>query len=101
MLDNKGQSLIIFVLCLPIILLFFTYAIDIARVNYERNKMSNIIESSRSNNHDEICTFIKKNDGGITCNIENNTIFLEKKIKSLFGIIIKKEYYNVKVSMKI
>ena len=101
MLNNKGQSLIIFILCLPLLLLFLTYVIDTVRVNYEKNKLESIIEISKEEETDKICDIALKNDKDLNCEISNNTVVLNKRIKSLFGKIIGKEYYNVKVSIKI
>ena len=101
MLDNKAQSLVIFVLCLPFVLLLLTYVVDITRVNYEKNKMENIVEISKEEETSKICSLIVKNDNNIDCTIESNTIKLNKRIKSLFGIVVGKNYYDIKVSVKI
>ena len=42
MLNNKGQSLVIFVICLPLLLLFLTYIFDIVSVKYEKRKITNL-----------------------------------------------------------
>ena len=41
-LNNKGQSLVLFVVIMPIILLMFVLVYDIGNAMYEKNKLSNV-----------------------------------------------------------
>ena len=107
MLNNKGQSLVIFVLVLPILVLFVGYSFDVLNTNYEKNKMENLssmVEDSIDDGitDDEIRRLISKNDKSITILIsrKDDTVKVElsKRIKSIFGKIIGKEYYDIKVT---
>ena len=41
-MNNKGQSLVLFVVIMPIILLMFVLVYDIGNAMYEKNKLSNV-----------------------------------------------------------
>ena len=107
MLNNKAQSLVIFVLILPVALLFIGYVFDVVNTNYEKNKLENLSLMLKENldediTDNEIKELISKNDTNIIVSItrkENVTkVELSKRIKSLFGKIIGKEYYDISVA---
>ncbi len=99
MLNNKGQSLVIFVIVLPILLLFISYVFDVITINYERNRLNNIAVQIKDNvntlTDDEIVILVNKNDKEIDVDIKENEIKLSKKIKGVFNKITKQEYYNI------
>lgn len=99
MLNNKGQSLVIFVIVLPILLLFISYVFDVITINYERNRLNNIAVQIKDNvntlTDDEIVILVNKNDKKIDVDIKENEIKLSKKIKGVFNKITKQEYYNI------
>lgn len=99
MLNNKGQSLVIFVIVLPILLLFISYVFDVITINYERNRLNNIAVQIKDNvntlTDDEIVILVNKNDKEIDVDIKENEIKLSKNIKSIFNKITKQEYYNI------
>lgn len=101
MLNNKGQSLVIFVIVLPILLLFISYVFDVITINYERNRLNNIAVQIKDNvntlTDDEIVILVNKNDKKIDVDIKENEIKLSKKIKGVFNKIIKQEYYNINI----
>ena len=41
-MNNKGQTLIFFVVILPILLCIFMLIIDLCTMNYEKNKLDNL-----------------------------------------------------------
>ena len=41
-LNNKGQSLVMFILIIPIFLLIMTLVYDVGNAIYEKNKLSNV-----------------------------------------------------------
>ena len=107
MLNNKAQSLVIFVLVLPILVLFIGYSFDVLNTNYEKNKIENLASMLEENIDNgitdaEIKELIKKNDKNITVSITRinkiQKVELSKRVKSLFGKIIDKEYYDIKVT---
>ena len=99
MLNNKGQSLVIFVIVLPILLLFISYVFDVITINYEKNRLNNIAVQIKDNvntlTDDEIVILVNKNDKKIDVDIKENEIKLSKKIKGVFNKITKQEYYNI------
>jgi len=109
MLNNKGQAIVIFIVLLPILLLFVTYVFDIASINYEQNKLNNIaimIDEGliqESLNKDSICDLVYKNDEKISCVVKDEEdkliIELSKKIEGLFIKIIDNDY-NIKATVE-
>ena len=107
MLNNKGQSLVIFVLILPVLIVFIGYSFDVLNTNYEKNRMENLSLMLKENldediTDNEIKELISKNDANIIVSITRYEakveVELSKRIKSLFGKIIGKEYYDIKVT---
>ena len=101
MLNNKAQSLVIFVICLPIFLLFIAYVFDIVNSNYERRKLDGIIETLKMTDIDDqsMCELAYKNDEFVKCTIDNNALTLEKEVKSLFGKITGRDTYKIKATI--
>lgn len=108
-MNNKGQVLIIFILLIPILLLGAAYVVDNIYISYHTNKLNGInsmISSDIStNNIDiiEISDYVKKNDKNISVEVivisdTEVKINLSKKINSLFGAIIGKNFYTLSSS---
>lgn len=103
--NNKGQALVLFVLLLPVLILFITYIIDTFRMSYEKSKMTNIgkLAIEYKNGDEEltnngIIEFIKMNDNEIETTIDEENgykIKLTKGINSLFSNIIGKDKYTI------
>ena len=88
-MDNKGQSLIFFVLILPIIALFFVLLIDVCSYEY---------------NHNHIKNTIKDNLKVILNNEEKDSEKIEKVIKdniedSNVEVIINEENNNIEINV--
>ena len=104
-LDNKGQSLITFVLILPLIALFIAFFIDSSLAIMEKSKLEGIINDnmkiaidSNIRDAEEISKAIKKNsdvDLIISINEDVLKINSKSKKKNIFGNIIKLPYYNI------
>lgn len=98
-LNNKGQSLVMFVILIPIILLIITLVYDVGTAIYEKNSLSNtsyIIIDYGLDNIDSVSEselidiIIKNNDlNYVSVNIDNNVIdvILKKNIKGIVGKI--------------
>lgn len=101
MLNNKAQSLVIFVLCLPVFLLFIAYVFDMVNSNYEKKKLDGIIETLKMTDLDDqsMCELAYKNDEKVKCSIDNTALTLEKEIKSLFGKITGRNTYKIKATI--
>ena len=81
-LNNKGQSLVMFICLLPILLLIVLAIVDVSRMVIEKNKLNNInyIAISYYSSHKEdddvterIISLVKRNDENIinVCNLYN------------------------------
>ena len=110
MKNNKGQTLVIFVVFLPIIIIIMATIVDIGLMYYNKNKLDNlnmmVIEygiNNLDNNNltDKLNSLIDKNDKNIInkdIKLENNKIEikLEKNIDSTFGKVIGLTKYEIK-----
>jgi len=112
MLNNKGQSLVLFILIIPIFLLLLIIVIDVGNMLMVRRELDNInyialdygIKNIVDENLiDKINEIITKNDPEIkvlNSKIEDKKIYLviEKKYKSYFLKFINKDLTNIKSS---
>ena len=104
-MNNKGQTLVLFIFLIPIILFVSAFIIDTGIIYYETNKLNNlnknVLKYGLDNNEEEkIRELIFTNDKNITnykIIIDNNilSIILEKEIDSIFGKIIGINSYNI------
>lgn len=97
-LNNKGQSLVMFVIIFPIFLFIITLIYDVGNAIYEKNRLSNtnymVVEYALLNidtiSEEDIISLINENDSDISdisIMIINDTvtIALEKDIKGVVG----------------
>ena len=110
MKNNKGQTLVIFVVFLPIVLIMMATIVDIGLMYYNKNKLDNInlmVTEYAINNIEneslvtELEELINKNVTNLSnknIKINNNKIQikLEKDMGSTFGKIIGIETYKIK-----
>ena len=82
-MDNKGQSLILFVLILPIIAMFFVLLIDVTSYEMNDHHIKNtitdnlkVILDSEEKDNEKITNVIKQNieDGNVEVIINDNNI---------------------------
>lgn len=102
MINNKGQAVVIFVILLPVLILFVTYVFDTVSINYEQKKLNNIaimIDQELKQNtlkDDEVCELVKQNDKDVLCIVNRNgeklVIELLKRVEGLFIKVIKDDY---------
>ena len=88
-MNNKGQTLIFFVVILPILLCIFMLIIDLCTMNYEKNKLDNlaydVMEYKLKGKTDEkVINYIKYSDKDIAYNIYQNKVILQKEYKPIF-----------------
>lgn len=114
MLNNKGQSLILFVIILPIFLLIFVLVIDVGKVinlKQELDNINKIVLDYGLDNLDEVTLddklikIVKLNNSEIDkidVNIDNNIIYiyLNESIDGIFSQFIDISIFNVKSSYK-
>ena len=99
-MTNKGQILPLFVLLIPVLLIFVGYIVDIGLMYTEKRKMTNICKDAivyyiDHESNDEVYNntiiFINKNIKNVNVDIndygESITISIKKKHKSLYNII--------------
>lgn len=115
-LNNKGQSLVMFIILLPILLLILTLVYDVGNAIYEKDRLSNTnymvvdyaLDNIDSIDEDDLNTLILKNDNNlddISIMIIDNSvdISLKKNIKGVFGnmfnfnLTFVKSEYNGKI----
>ena len=114
MYNNKGQSLVLFVLIIPLLLLLFVLAYDIGNMVLTRRTLDNInqIAINYGLSHmesdsleDKIKEIINKNDNKIEVldyKVIDNTIYLktEKSYKGIFLGLLKTKISKVESSYK-
>ena len=104
-MNKKGQSLVIFVLILPVIALLIAFFIDSSLSIMERNKLEGIILSNMKEalnkeiyDKEKIENAIKKNDDiNVTVNIIEDKLEINANSnkKSVFGKILNFDYYKL------
>lgn len=111
-LNNKGQTLVMFIILLPILLMIFMSIIDLGLLGIEKRKVENEIKSTityglKNINHDNLDSKLKEllisnidDINNIDIKILDNyiSISIEKKYKPVFNII--KINYDIKVTYK-
>lgn len=111
MKNNNGQTLVIFVIFLPILIILFALVFDVGSMYMENNKLNNlniiVLNYGLDNINDEdlknkLNDLILKNDKNINkininINIENNSININisKEVNSTFGNIIGIRKYKI------
>lgn len=104
-MNNKGQSLVIFIVIIPVIFIVFSFLFDYAYLVYSQNKYENISKDIiRSTlEEDKIRDLYQKNGyevNNFKYKIDNDKIYIQNsyEIKSIFGKIINLKYYNVSIN---
>ena len=109
-MNNKGQTLILFLLVIPIIVGFLAFFIDISMVNYEKNRLDGIIVNnleiivnSDIRDINKIRNVFLENDiviDNISIDSDAISLYIDFDIKSLFGKILNFDFYELKVDYK-
>lgn len=108
-LNNRGQSLVAFILIIPIILLVLVFVYDISGALYEKNRLSNTnylaidyaLDNLDAIDENDIISYILNNSSnlsGMEVVIKDNvvTIELQKRINGVFGKNINLELIEVR-----
>ena len=109
-MNNKGQTLVLFVLILPIIIFIMLLVIDVSNMFITKQELNNInkivlnygLDIIEEENIDrKLEELINKNISvnEHTVKIENGTIEINLK-KNIQGIVTKKKIYEVKSTYK-
>ena len=95
MLNNRGQSLVLFILIIPILLGIMALVIDVGNALSKKNEVDNIIEfvldyelSTKNISNDNQENENTNNDN-LKENLENNSITNEKDLKVLLDYNLK------------
>lgn len=108
-LNNKGQSLVMFILILPVIILVLVLVVDVGNAIYIKNKLDNVNylvmdyalnNKNSSNLSEEVITLVNKNMDGISfINIDNESDYIYISItKKISGIISDKVIVSEAIS---
>ena len=114
-LNNKGQSLAIFVIFVPVFIMMGTFVVDVSFAKYNERRLDNLnkqvinygLKHIDEEPYDNMVDLIYQNDSDIDSyeiNINNETkeisVTLSKSTKGFFGSIVGKEIYNEKSYLK-
>ena len=114
-LNNKGQSLAIFVIFVPVFIMIGTFVVDVSFAKYNERRLDNLnkqvinygLKHIDEEPYDNMVDLIYQNDSDIDSyeiNINNETkeisVTLSKSTKGFFGSIVGKEIYNEKSPLK-
>ena len=105
-MNNKGQSLVLFVIIIPIIILLFVYLFDLANLTSEKIKLDSIAKTSITYLKEdkeilEVQNYIIKNDKEIKIiKINDTEIHLKKEVPSIFGKNIGFKSYKIEIHKK-
>lgn len=105
-MNNKGQTLVLFVVLIPLFLALFAFVIDsayIVRKDIElegiaTSSLKTVIKDGKSIN--EVKQVIKENDKNIKIiSLDDSSIHLENKINPIFGKIVGYDKYNLEIEL--
>ncbi len=114
-LNNRGQSLAIFVIFVPVFIMIGTYVVDVSFAKYNERRLDNLnkqvinygLKHIDEEPYDNMVDLIYQNDSDIDSyeiNINSDakeiSVTLSKSTKGFFGSIVGKEIYNEKSSFK-
>lgn len=101
-MNNKGQSLVVFVILLPVFLIIVAFSVDLGYIAIEKNKLNDINKSAikylvkDNKDRESIRKIINRNDKHIEImQFTLNRIVLTKEINSIFGGIVNLDTYTI------
>lgn len=109
-LNNKGQTLVLFVMLLPIMLLVMVLVFDIGKSIVQKQKLDNIsfmivsygIEHSKDDNIEgtlkELVTLNYKDATDVEVLVKDDyvSVSLSGKVKGVFGNLVGKSFFEVR-----
>ena len=105
-MNNKGQTLVLFVVLIPLILMLFAFVFDSAYISRKDTELEGIATSSLKSvmesgaSYEDVIKVIKENDENIeVISLDDNSIHLMNKIDPIFVKIIGYDKYNLEVSL--
>ena len=90
-MNNKGQTLVVFVLLMPIIIIIFIGIIDICNLQYEKRKLENTLDTAVEyyKSGKDVDKYLNKVVSDYEVNNDNDSITI--KVKKEINGLIKKE----------
>ena len=105
-MNNKGQTLVLFVVLIPLMLALFAFVIDSAYIVRKDTELEGIATSSLKSvikdnkSISEVKQVIKKNDNNIEIiSFDDSIIHLKNKINPIFGKVVGYDKYNLEVEL--
>lgn len=104
-MNNKGQSLVIFIIIIPVIFIVFSFLYDYAYIINSQNKYENVTRTILNSTfeEDKIVDLYKQNGykvDNFKYKKENDKVYIQNsyKIKSVFGNIVNLKNYTVSIN---
>lgn len=107
-MNKRGQTLIIFVMLIPIILTMAALVIDVGLLYYKKNEYTGIVEESiKEYFKDEDLTSaletltlngVSLDDVLVSATDETISVILDTKVDSIFGKVIRINDYEIKIA---
>jgi len=104
-MNNKGQSLVIFIIIIPVIFIVFSFLYDYAYIINSQNKYENVTRTILNSTleEDKIIDLYKQNGYKVEdfkYKKENDKVYIQNsyKIKSTFGKIVNLKNYTVSIN---
>ena len=107
-MNKRGQTLIIFVMLIPIILTMAALVIDVGLLYYKKNEYTGIFEESiKEYFKDEDLTSaletltlngVSLDDVLVSATDETISVILDTKVDSIFGKVIRINDYEIKIA---
>ena len=104
-MNNKGQSLVIFIIIIPVIFIVFSFLYDYAYIINSQNKYENVTRTILNSTleEDKIVDLYKQNGYKVEDfkhKKENDKVYIQNsyKIKSVFGNIVNLKNYTVSIN---
>ena len=102
-MNNKGQSLILFVIVIPLIFILGVFVFDISNVYSQNTRLENLAYDALYNQFTyhktvvETRKFVSLSDPNVKIDeLTANTICLSKDTEPIFGDVVGYKYYTVK-----
>jgi hypothetical protein len=102
-MNNKGQSLILFVIVIPLIFIFGVFVFDLSNVYSQNSRLENLAYDALYNKYTyhktiaEMKKYIYLSDPKVKIDeLTDNTICLSKNTEPIFGDVVGYKYYTVK-----
>lgn len=104
-MNNKGQSLVIFIIIIPVIFIVFSFLYDYAYIINSQNKYENVTRTILNSTleEDKIVYLYRQNGYKVDdfkYKKENDKVYIQNsyKIKSVFGNIVNLKNYTVSIN---